>query len=105
MRVRALQLLVLCFTPGALCARAQQSSPTPAPRSHVERFSSPQALAARAETEASAKLKTNPNDAEAFNVRAYARMGLGRYPEAVEDLRRAVALNPNKADYQANLGY
>jgi tetratricopeptide (TPR) repeat protein len=106
MNVRAIQLIWFSFCLGASSAVAQTTATsTPAPRSHVERFSSPQALAARAEAESSAKIKANPNDAEALNARAYARMGLGRYAEAAEDLRRAVALNPNKADYQANLGY
>ena len=109
MRVRVLQLAsICCLCFGALGVFAQQqqaATPSATPRSHVERFSSPQARAERDEVEASARLKANPSDAEAFNSRAYARMGLRRYPEAVEDLRRAVALNPTKAEYQANLGY
>ncbi len=106
MRVRALQLIAayFCFSGVPIFAQAT-ATPGASPRSHVERFRSPQARAERAEMEASVKLKANPNDAETLNARAYARMGLGRYPEAVEDLRRTIALNPNKADYQANLGY
>ena len=61
--------------------------------------------AERAETEATQKLTANPRDAEALNARALARMRLGRYTEAYEDLHRAVSLKPASADYQANLGY
>ena len=39
-----------------------------------------------------------------MNARSLARR-LGRYPEALEDLRRAVALQPANSEYQANLGY
>ncbi|HEX8847187.1 MAG TPA: tetratricopeptide repeat protein [Pyrinomonadaceae bacterium] len=111
MNVRSLQLIALCFCLSALSGSAQtpatpaQPTQPPQPRSHVERFSSPQARATQAEAEATARLKTNPNDAETLNARAYARMGLGRYAEAVEDLRRAVSLNQKRADYYANLGY
>jgi tetratricopeptide (TPR) repeat protein len=110
MSIRAIELFVLTFCLSCAAAFAQEratpsTAPTPGPRSHVERFSSPQALAARAEAESTAKIKANPSDAEALNSRAYARMGLGRYQEAVEDLRRAVAIDPNRADYHANLGY
>ena len=107
MKVCAIQLIRLCFFLSAAAYVSGQTvaTPTASSRSHVERFSSPQMLATRSETEASAKLKTNPNDAEAWNRRAYARMGLANYRGAVEDLRKAVALNPGKADYQANLGY
>ena len=85
---------------------AQTSSVTAVqPRSHVERFSTPEARAERVEAEASARLATNPNDAEALNLRALARMRFGHYQEAYTDLHRAVSLKPNVAAYQANLGY
>lgn len=103
---RSLSSITVCL----LCAvaAAGQSAATPPaaqPRSHVERFSSPEARSARAETDANAKLNANPNDTEALNARALARMRLGHYAEAYEDLRRAVALKPNNAEFQANLGY
>ncbi len=82
-------------------ANAQQ----PKERSHVERFSTPEVKAERDETGASAKLAANPNDDQALNARAIARMRLGRYNEAYEDSRRAVILKPADSDYQANLGY
>ena len=74
-------------------------------RSHVERFSSPELLAERGIAEAGAKLASNPDDPEALYARAYARMGLGQYREALDDLRRAVTLKPNNAVYHASLGY
>ncbi len=82
-----------------------QSAAPPAVRSHVERFSTPAMRAGRGEAEATAKLKINPDDAEALNSRSLARMRLGRYGEAYDDLLRAVKLKPAYAEYQANLGY
>ncbi len=74
-------------------------------RSHVERFSTPEARAARSEKDLSEKLSQNPNDAEKLNERALARTRLQKYAEAFEDLRKASALEPANADYKANLGY
>ena len=76
-----------------------------ATRSHVERFSTPGMRAERSEADANAKLKNNPDDAKSLNERSLARMRLGRYAEAYDDLLRAVKLDPTDADYQANLGY
>lgn len=95
-------LICLGSTAGIL---AQTPAPASNVRSHVERFSSTEVRAERAEADASAKLNVNPKDVEALNARAYARMSLGRYQEAAEDLRRAVALAPTRAEYHAGLGY
>lgn len=84
---------------------AQPQAAATRARTHVERFSSPEVLAGRAEAEATAKLAANPSDAEALDARALARMRLGRYADAYEDLRRAVALKPENAGYRASLGY
>lgn len=86
-------------------ASAFAQTPTPALRTHVERFSTPEARAVRIEKEATEKLQTNPNDAETLNDRALARSRLQKFPEAFEDLQKAVQLNPKNADYRANLGY
>jgi tetratricopeptide (TPR) repeat protein len=102
MRFFALKLLALCL---CLSATAYGQSQAQAARSHVERFSTPEMLAERAEAEATRKLAANPKDADSLNARALARMRLGRYSEAHEDLRRAVSLKPSGAEYQANLGY
>lgn len=74
-------------------------------RSHVERFSTPEARAARTEKETTEKLKQNADDDETINERALARMRLGKYAEALADLQKAVSLNPKNADYRANFGY
>src|SRR5713226_190733 len=76
----------------------------PAMRSHVERFSSSSTRAERSEAETTERLKSNPDDAEALNLRSLARMRLGRYAEAYDDLLRAVKLKPIEAEYHANLG-
>src|SRR5438876_11019569 len=77
---------------------AQSSISGTAARSHVERFSAPQMVAERDETEETAKLATNPNKAEVLNSRAHARIRLGHYNEAYEDLSRAVTLKPESAE-------
>lgn len=91
-----------------LCALSSsaQTPPTAAEkRSHVERFSTPEIRAEKAEANATAKLKANPKDAEALNERALARVRLNQYRDAYDDLRQAVALNAANSNYQANLGY
>ncbi len=81
-------------------------TPTPAAaRSHVERFSTPEARAVRIEQETTEKLQKTPNDAVILNDRALARLRLQKFAEAFEDLKRAVEINPKEADYRANLGY
>ena len=96
-----ISLFVFCTKP----IFAQSTSPSPAPiRSHVERFSTIETRAERVEAEGDARLALNPNDAEALNSRAVARLFLGRYSEAQEDLRRAISLKPGNSAYQANLG-
>lgn len=107
MLFRLTQLLLLALT-CATCALAQgpaTTAPPPPARSHVERFSTPEARAEQVEGQANARLVANPNDADALNLRALARLRFGRYSEAYEDLRRAVALAPDNSDYQAGLGY
>jgi tetratricopeptide (TPR) repeat protein len=104
MRFFALKLMALCVCLPA-AAFAQSQAPAATPRSHVERFSTPETRAERAEAEATQKLTVNSKDSDALNARALARMRLGRYAEAHEDLRRAVSLKPSSVEYQANLGY
>ncbi|MEW6125417.1 MAG: tetratricopeptide repeat protein [Acidobacteriota bacterium] len=100
MNPRNLQIILFILV-GAFSATAQSS----AERSHVERFSSIKDRAERDESEAVEKLKANPQDAAAWNLKANARMRLGKYTEALDDIRRAVALDGANADYQASLGY
>jgi tetratricopeptide (TPR) repeat protein len=101
--IRLFQLVIASL----VCALSvfAQSAPPAAHGSHVERFASGEARAERVEADASAKLAANPNDTEALNLRSLARMRVGHYQEALEDLRRAAALKPTNAEYQANLGY
>ncbi|HZI18970.1 MAG TPA: tetratricopeptide repeat protein [Pyrinomonadaceae bacterium] len=100
-----LGLPALLGLPGVAPARAQAGAAAPPQRTHVERFSTPEMLAERAEAEAERKLAADPNDVEALDARALARMRRGRYGEAYEDLRRAVALKPQSAELRASLGY
>ncbi len=106
-RVSCMTIRTIAIVAGALAcfAPALGQSALPNQRSHVERFSTPAVRAERAEADADAKLAANPNDDAALNARSLARMRLGRYNEAYEDLRRAVSLKPAVSDYQANLGY
>src|SRR5262245_50385210 len=80
-----------------LCTALSQAQTT-AERSHVERFTTPKARAERDEIETTNRLKSNPRDDEALNLRANARMRLGRYPEALDDIRRAAQIRPSNAD-------
>ncbi|MGA9769939.1 MAG: tetratricopeptide repeat protein [Blastocatellia bacterium] len=88
-----------------ICALPALAQTQTTARSHVERFSTPEARAERVEAESSARLAKNPNDTEALNMRALARMRFGRHQEAFDDIRRAVSLKPDSSVYQANLGY
>jgi tetratricopeptide (TPR) repeat protein len=92
------------FAAVLVCAAAV-SAQEPPTRSHVERFSTPEMRAERAEADAGSRLSRDANDTEALNLRAAARVRLGKYQEAYEDLRRAVSLKPGSAEYYANLGY
>src|SRR5687767_7785009 len=96
---------VLLFIALLICCAAIGQAQNAASRSHVERFSTVKDRAERDEMESTAKLKTNANDVEALSLRANARMRLGRYHEAYEDIRRAIELKPANAEHQASLGY
>lgn len=102
--IRALGLSAACAL-GATNCFAQAAAPATAARSHVERFSTPTMRAERVEAEAGVRLAADHSDAEALNLRGLARMQLGRFNEAHEDLRRAVSLRPQESRYRANLGY
>ena len=104
MSVRPVTIFLVALA-GLQVAAGQSSVPQSKERSHVERFSTPEVRAEKAEADANARLIANPNDDTALDARAVARIRLGRNKEAYEDLRRAVALKPDYSDYQANLGY
>jgi len=93
----------------ALTLFAQQPSTSPDPpaseRSHVERFAPRQRLQERAEREATARLRENPDDVQALEARALARIQLNRTNEALEDLTRAARLNERSAYLRAQLAY
>jgi tetratricopeptide (TPR) repeat protein len=103
MTLRLLPLVALVLA--TFASVPAQSSGPPKERSHVERFRTAENRAERAEADANAKLTANADDDSALNARSLARMRLGRYSEAYDDLRRAVTLKPNNSEYQANLGY
>ncbi len=104
MSIRIVSVLLLALGAGHVIF-AQSAAPIPKEKSHVERFSTPEVRAERSEADANARLAANPNDDQALNARAVARMRLGRYEEAQADLRRAISLKTATAEYQANLGY
>lgn len=89
----------------SLAIFAQNPTPSPAKKTHVERFTTPESRAARNEINLTEKLKANQNDANLYNDRALARIRLQKMPEAYEDLRKAVELEPKNAEFYANLGY
>ena len=91
----------LAFT---LSLHAQDKEP-PKERSHKERFAAPKARWEQQERDAEQRLGGNPADAEALADRGEARLRSGRLAEAVEDFRRAAALNPQSSDLQATFAY
>ena len=110
MPLRALKFSAACLLLSASGLAQQPPGGAPAThaaapaRSHVERFSTPEMRAERVEAEATARIAAHPNDARAHNLRGLARLRAGRYKEAHEDLRRASAIEPNNAEYLADLG-
>ena len=97
---RAGRILGLLLLAGAIPSFSQEKE-----RSHQERFADPRTQREREEREASRRLRTNPNDAKAWEDRGVARLRMGRVEQAVADLERAAALNPKSADARANLAY
>ena len=100
MTKRLFSLVVLVFAP-----LASMSAQSAAPNGSVSRRTFPHSRGSgrKSEADANAKLTANPNDDVALNARSLARMRLGRYSEAQDDLRRAGSLKPDNSDYQANL--
>jgi tetratricopeptide (TPR) repeat protein len=82
-----------------------QTPTTPPVLSHVQRFSTPEARAAKIEQDTTAKLQTTPADPQVINERALARLRLRKFSEAYEDLKHVLELKPDNAEYKANLGY
>ncbi len=72
--------------------------------SHVERFN-PRLRDERIERERTAVLRTSPDNAAALNDRGVARIHLGRFEEAIDDLQHGAKLNPSSADLRVSLGY
>ena len=63
---------------------------------HLEHFTeSPAALLERY----TARLKNDPNDADAYHHRAHALISLRRFPEAIDDLTQAIRLRPDDAHF------
>ena len=87
--------LLLCGLSGAQTPEA----------SHQLRFATPRERLQRAEHGADLLLRTHPGDAAALGDRGLARLRLGKNDAAINDLRRATALNPRSSDIQANLAY
>ena len=77
MSVRPVTIFLVALA-GLQVAAGQPSVPQSKERSHVERFSTPEVRAEKAEADANAKLTANPNDDTALDARAVARMRLGR---------------------------
>jgi tetratricopeptide (TPR) repeat protein len=105
--MKVLRISYFCLFPilGLSITHGQTPDPKPSVRSHVERFSTPEARAARTEKETTEKLVSEPNNAELLNNRALARLRLNKFQEAYDDLKKAISINPKNADYRANFGY
>lgn len=96
--VVSLTVLVVVLALGGLGAQKKEVS-------HVERFATPEAKFAIVEEEATARLRQNPRDGHALLERGTARLHLGRFAAAVDDLKQAAALDPTSPDVQAKLAF
>jgi serine/threonine protein kinase/WD40 repeat protein/tetratricopeptide (TPR) repeat protein len=68
---------------------------------HLEHVSEPPAEVLERYTR---RLKSDPNDADAYHHRAHVLVDLKRFPEAIYDLNQAIRLRPNDAHYCAIRG-
>ena len=68
---------------------------------HLEHFTEPPEVLVQRYT---ARLKNDPNDADAYHHRAHALANLSRFPEAIDDLTRAIRLRPDDAHFRAIRG-
>jgi tetratricopeptide (TPR) repeat protein len=68
---------------------------------HLQHHSEPPATLVERYT---ARLRDDPDDADARHHRAHALTSLGRYPEALDDLAQAIRLRPNDAHVRAMRG-
>ena len=68
---------------------------------HLEHFTEPPAELLERYT---ARLKNDPNDADAYHHRAHALANLRRFPEAIDDLTQAIRLRPDDAHFRVMRG-
>lgn len=77
----------------------------PSARSHVERFSTPEARSIKLEAETTEALLSKGDDPVLLNTRGLARLRLKNFDGASEDLKKALGKDPANAGYWANYGY
>jgi tetratricopeptide (TPR) repeat protein len=73
--------------------------------SHQERFASAVLTLEKAESELTAKLVANPEDASLLSSRGLLRLQLNKTFDALADLRRAIETAPSNAQLHINLTY
>src|SRR5688572_27145516 len=78
---------------------ADQIASTKQNKTHLERFSTPQMIARKNEIEANESLQKNPNDAAALNKRGVAGIQLKKFNAAADDLKKAISINPENAEF------
>lgn len=86
-------------------SKPAQRAPARPERSHSFRFASPEEQARQTEAELTAKLKKTPNVTKLWLERGGLRLRQGRDEEAIQDFRRALALDPKSADAHTSLGH
>jgi tetratricopeptide (TPR) repeat protein len=91
-------LLTLCMPARVFCQTAPEAS-------HRERFEPHAKALERAESDLTAKLATNANDAASLSSRGLLRLQMNHNSAALEDLRAAVLMAPNIAQFHINLAY
>ncbi len=73
--------------------------------SHQERFAPAAKNMEKAESELSAKLAANPEDASLLSSRGLLRLQLNKVPDAIADLRAAAETTPAGPQFHINLAY
>lgn len=89
----------------ALLLSANTWCQDPPERSHQERFAPVAKSLEKAESELTAKLDANPEDAALLSSRGLLRLQLNKPDDALADLHKAVRAVPASAQFEINLAY
>jgi tetratricopeptide (TPR) repeat protein len=101
-------VFLLLFAFRVLAQQTGQQKPEAAQKpeaSHRERFAPRAEALQKAEQEIDEKIAANPNDAHRLSDRGMLRLDLNHKDDALADLSKAVALQPDDPQFHINLAY